>query len=393
MEGALEGVRILDLTQTLAGPFGSMILGDLGAEIIKIEPPGRRQTVGGGTTYQGESVHFLAVNRNKKSIILDLKAPKGKDIFHDLTRKADVVFDNYRSGVLERLGIDYETLRDINPRIICCSITGFGSSGPYKDRPSYDLIAQALSGGMSITGDPPPARAGLPIADLCGGLFAVQGIMAALYQRERTGVGQRVEVSLLDGQIAMLTYCVPDYFISGKTVGPVGIGQRSNPTYRMFITRDEPIVIAIAPGARFWENLCRALGREDLATDPRFDSLARRQENAEELATIMEEIILTRSAAEWLECLVREGVPSGPVNTIEKALQDPQVLHQKMIVPIDYVLGGKIKLAGNPIKMSGAEPVYKSPPAFGQHTEEVLSRLLGYSEAKIAELKNEKVIN
>ena len=392
MGAALEGVRVLDLTQTLAGPYGSMILGDLGAEVIKIEPPGHRQTVEGGTTFKGESVHFLAINRNKRSIILDLKAQKGKEVFYQLTRKADVVFDNYRAGVLERLGIDYETLKKINPGIICCSVTGFGSTGPYQDRPAYDLIIQAISGGMSITGEPPPARAGLPIADLCGGMFAAHGIMAALYSRERTGVGQRIGVSLLDGQIALLTYCVPDYFISGQTVGPVGIGQRAEPTYRMFRTRDDRIVIAIAPGARFWDNLCKALDREELTTDPRFDSFARRRENAEELASIIEETLLSKNAEEWLERLIKEGVPAGPINTIDKALADPQVLHQKMVVPVDYVLGGQLKLAGNPIKMSGAEQVFKSPPTFGQHTEEVLSQLLGYPEARIAELRREKVI-
>ena len=392
MGAALEGVLVLDLTQTLAGPYGSMILGDLGAEVIKIEPPGRRQTVEGGTTFKGESAHFLAVNRNKKSVTLNLKAQKGKEIFYDLTRKADVVFDNYRAGVLERLGIDYETLKSVNPRIICCSVTGFGSTGPYRDRPAYDLLIQAISGGMSITGEPPPARAGLPIADLCGAMFAAHGIIAALYSRERTGVGQRVEISLLDGQIALLTYCVPDYFISGKAVGPVGIGQRADPTYRMFKTKDDRIVIAIAPGARFWENLCKALDCEELATDPRFESFAKRRENGEELASIIQETLLGKSAEEWLERLIKEGVPAGPINTLDEALNNPQVLHQKMVVPVDYVLGGQIKLAGNPIKMSGAEPVFKSPPTFGQHTEEVLSQLLRYSEARIVELRREKVI-
>ncbi len=393
MAGALEGVIILDLTQALAGPFGSMLLGDLGAETIKIEPPGQRRAVEGGVVYKGETIHFLATNRNKKSIILDLKMPEGKQVFYELTRKADIVFDNYRAGVPEKLGVDYDTLKGMNPRIISCSVTGFGSPGPYQGRPAYDLIIQAISGGMSITGDPPPARAGLPFSDLCAGMFAVQGIIAALYHRERTGMGQRVEASLLDGQIALLTYCVPDYFISGETVGPVGIGQRADPTYRMFRTSDDYIVIAASPGPRFWEKLCRALGQEELATDPRFDSPEKRHENAAELAAIMEDIFLSQSAGEWLACLIREGVPAGPVNTIDKALKDPQVWHQKMIVPIDYVSGGQIKVAGNPIKMSAAEPAYKSPPTFGQHTEEVLSRFLGYSSEKIAGLRNKKVIN
>ncbi len=394
MAGALEGVIILDLTQALAGPFGSMLLGDLGAEAIKIEPPGQRRAVEGGVVYKGETIHFLSTNRNKKSIILDLKMPEGKQVFYELTRKADIVFDNYRSGVPERLGIDYNTLKDINPRIISCSITGFGSSGLYKDRPAYDLIVQAISGGMSITGEPPPARAGIPIADLSGGMLAAQGVLAALYARERTGMGQRIEVSLLDTQISLLNYCVAEYFVAGSTAGPVGVGQRGDPTYRMYQTSDGNIVIAIAPpGTRFWEKLCHALGRDKLAIDPRFNHFTKRRENADELVAIIQDSLRSKSTEEWLACLIREGVPAGPVNTIDKALKDPQVWHQKMIVPIDCVSGGQIKVAGNPIKMSAAEPVYKSPPTFGQHTEEVLSRLLGYSSAKIAGLRNKGVIN
>ncbi len=250
MAGALEGVIILDLTQALAGPFGSMLLADLGAETIKIEPPGQRRAVEGGVVYKGETIHFLSTNRNKKSIILDLKMPEGKQVFYELAQRADIVFDNYRAGVPERLGIDYNTLKDINPRIISCSITGFGSSGPYKDRPAYDLIIQAISGGMSITGEPPPARAGIPIADLSGGMLAAQGLLAALYARERTGMGQRIEVSLLDTQISLLSYCVAEYFVAGSTASPVGIGQRGDPTYRMYQTSNGNIVIAIAPRGR-----------------------------------------------------------------------------------------------------------------------------------------------
>ena len=391
MVAALEGVLILELTQTLAGPFGAMLLVDLGAEIIKIEPPGMRHNLEGGVSFKDESVYFLAVNRNKKGITLDLKTPKGKEVFLDLSKRADVVFDNYRTGVLEKLGIDYESLRSINPRIISCSITGFGSSGPYRDRPAYDLLVQAMSGGMSITGNPPPARAGLPIGDLCGGMFAAHGVLAALYARERTGKGQKIEVALLDGQIALLTYCVPDFFVSGRAGGPVGIGQRADPTYQMYQTRDEPIVIAIPAGTRFWENLCQALGSEELTTDPRFDSSMKRRDNSPEVTAIIQKKLLNKSAAEWLACFLKEGVPAGPVNTIEKALIDEQVWHQGMVVPVDF--GGEaVLLAGNPIKMSGADPVFRSPPTFGQHTDEVLSQLLGYSSTKIAELRREKVI-
>ncbi len=394
MAGALEGVIILDLTQALAGPFGAMLLADLGAEAIKIEPPGQRRMIEGGAVYQGETVHFLYINRNKKSIILDLKVPEGKQVFYELTRKADIVFDNYRAGVTDRLGIDYNTLKKINPGIICCSITGYGSSGPYRDRPAYDLIVQGISGGMSITGDPPPARAGLPIADLSGSMFAAQGILAALYARERTGLGQRIEVSLLDTQISLLSYCVAEYFLTGSVAGPVGIGQRGDPIYRMYRTSDGNIVIAVPPpGTRFWEKLCHALGQDELATDPRFNHFTGRHEHTDELIAILEDILQRKSTAEWLERLVGAGVPAGPVNTIAEALQDPQVRHQEMIVPMDCAGGGQLTVAGNPVKMSGATPVYQSPPAFGQHTDEVLSRLLGYSAARIAELRKKQIIS
>lgn len=386
MAALLEGVRVVDLTQALAGPFASMILADLGAEVIKVEPPGERPLEMAGITFKGDSLLFLAINRNKKSIILDLKLQKGKEVFYDLTRKADVVIDNYRPGVIERLNVDYATLKSVNPGIICCSISGFGSTGPYKDRPAYDIVVQAMSGGMSITGHPPPARAGLPIGDCTGGMFAAHAIMAALYSRQRTGVGHRVEVSLLDSQIALLITHVPEYSITGKAKGT-----EDHPTYRMFKTKDGNIVIAAGGGVRFFPKLCKALGREELTTDPRFGSFSKLIENGKELRSIMQEILLGKSTEEWMERLVKEGVPAGRVNNIEEAITDPQVVHQKMVVPVD-VRGDYIMMAGNPIKVSGVEQVYKSPPTFGQHTEETLSQLLGYSKARIAELRKEKVI-
>jgi CoA:oxalate CoA-transferase len=383
----LKGVRVLELSQFLAGPYAGMILGDLGAEVIKIEPPGLRQIADGGLN--SDDFVVLATCRNKRSIVLNFKKPEGKEVFYDLVKKADVVLDNYRPGVLERLGFDYESLRKLNNKIISCSITGFGSTGPYKDRPAFDLILQAMSGGMSITGNPPPARSGLSVSDCVGGMWAAQGVVAALYSREKTGAGNKIEVALLDGQVALLYARVPTFFYMGNVTGGPDIPR---PTYRAYKTKDGHLVIAAIGGERFWPGLCRALCHEELATDPRFESVSKRGENGEELNSIIEEIMLGKSTEEWVERLVNEGVPAGPVNTIDKVLSDPQVLHQKMVVPVDWVQGDSIWLAGNPIKVSGMEQTFESPPNIGQHTEEVMYQLLEYSDTRIAELRRRQII-
>jgi CoA:oxalate CoA-transferase len=382
----LDGIRVVELSQYLAGPYAGMILADLGAEVIKVAQPGLRQIGSGGLN--SDDFVFMATHRNKKCITLDLKDPKGKEVFFDLAQKADVVLDNYRPGVLERLGIDYPKVNARNPRIVSCSITGFGSTGPYKDKPAFDIIVQAMSGGMSITGNPPPARSGLSIGDCVGGMWAVQGIAAALYSRQQTGTGYRLEVSLLGGQIALLHSRVPSYFYARKlTEGP----DRPGPTYRVYETKDGHIIIA-AVGDRFWLPVCKALDCEDLATDPMFDSVAKRVENRDELTSRIQEAMLGKTTEEWLTRFDSEDVPAGPVNTIDRAVTDPQVLHQQMVVPVDWSEGEPIWLAGNPIKVSGMDQVFKSPPTIGQHTQEILSGLLGYSAGKIAELTTGKVV-
>ena len=395
METALAGVRVLDLTRALAGPYGSLILGDLGAEIIKIETLDARTEATGPYSYKGQDAYFMSINRNKKSISLDLRTADGKEVFYDLVRISDVVFDNFRPGVLERLKIDYNTLKEFNPGIICCSISGYGSTGPYRNRPAYDLVAQAMSGVMSITGEPgrPPVRSGIAIADQGAGMFAAHGILAALYARERTGVGGKVETSLLEATIALLAYEASYYFISGLVPGPVSSsGHRTQVPYQTFKTRDN--YIASAAINRF-PALCKALDREDLAEDPRF-SESQIIEHREELSPILQEVFLTKDTSEWLELLTEADVPCGPVNTLDKALSDPQVLARDMVVSIDHTLGGQIKQTGNPIKMSATPPEVKhkflSPPTLGEHTDEVLSQLLGYSPEKINRLRQQKVI-
>ncbi len=392
--GPLSDVVLLDLTRALAGPYCSMILADLGIETIKIEAPNGRDQIGGPSrlNVKGQSSHFLAHSRNKKSVCIDLRKNEGKQIFYELTEKADVVLDNYRPGVIEKIGVEYERLSKINPRIICCSISGFGSTGQMRNRPAYDLIAQAMSGVMSITGEPPPVRSGPPIGDMCAGMFAAHGIMTALYERERNGRGQKVETSLLAGQIALLGYMVLDYFLTGENPAPVGLGQRASPQYHSFRVKDGHIAIAAVGAERFWVNLCKAIDREDINKDPRFDTAEKRMENSDQLITIMEGIFIQRTVKEWIDRLVAADVPCGPVNTIEQALNEPQVLDQNMVVDVEFQ-GEKIKMAGSPIKMSGTPiPMYNSPPLLGEHTDQILSMLLKYDKEKIEKLKQEKVI-
>lgn len=395
MEIALSGVRILDLTRHLAGPFASMLLADMGAEVIKIEEPKGREEAPPFYSYKGQDAYYLSVNRSKKSIVLNLKKPGGLEVCYDLVRKADVVMDNYRPGVLERLRIDYEALCRVNPQIVSCSITGYGPSGPYRDRPSYDLAAQALSGIMSLTGEMgrPPVRAGVAVADLCAGIFAAQGILAALFYRERHGRGQKVDTSLLEAAVALLSYEASGYFVSGEVPGPSGSGHRFMNPYRAYQTRDGYIVVAAMYS---FDKLCRAIGREELAGDPRFSSLPLRFEHRKELNSLLEQVFLARSAGEWLRILHEGDVPCAPVNALDKALADPQVLAREMVVSIEHTLGGAIKVVGNPVKLSATPPErrrqYFSPPIYGQHTDEVLANLLGYSAEKIEELRREKVI-
>jgi len=371
-----------------------MILGDLGAEIIKIEAVDGRAEATGTYSYKGQDAYFMSINRSKKSITLDVRIDKGREVLYDLVRISDVVFDNFRPGVLERLKIDYDTLKELNPRIICCSITGFGPNGPYRDLPAYDVVVQALSGAMSITGEPgrPPVRSGIAVGDQGAGVFAAHGILAALYARERTGVGCKVETSLLEAMMSFLAYEASYYFVSGLVPGPVGSGHRTLPIYGAFKTSDG--YLALAAIGRF-PALCKVLGKEELAEDPRFTG-AQMAEHKEELVSILREVFATKNTDEWLELLREADVPCGPVNTLDKAFSDPQVLARDMVVSIDHTLGGQIRQTGNPIKISATPPEAKqeflSPPILGEHTEEVLSQLLAYCPEKIEQLRQDKII-
>ncbi len=380
----------------LSGPFGSMILADLGAEVIKIEEPGggdETRTLGPKIA-EGQSAYFLSINRNKKSLTIDLKKEKGREIFYRLVGKADVVLDNFRPGVLERLGCDYETLKRINQKIVSCSISSFGHTGPDKDLPGFDLILQARGGAMSITGEPgrPPVRMGIPTGDLSGGMYAAYAISAALYAREKTGAGQKIDISLLDCQASFLTYVAQYYIMNGKIPGPIGSGHQTVVPYQAFKTKDSYIVIAIFVG-KFWEKLCRVLGLETLSEDPRYCTNDKRNENRKELLPILEQKLSEKTGDEWLKLLAEEGIPSAPVNTVDKVLSDPQIIARNMLVEADHPAYGKMKILGNPVKMSGmSRERFTGAPILGEHTQEILSDLLGYTHEEIDALKKEKII-
>ncbi len=395
--GAFSGVRVLDLSRVLAGPYGSMLLADLGAEVIKVEqPPKGDETRTIGPHFQGPfSAYVVAVNRNKKSMVLDMKAEEGRQVFYDLVKVADIVWDNYRPGVLERIGADYETLSEINPGIISCSISGFGQDGPYRDLPAFDLIVQAMGGGMSITGEPgrPPVRSGIPIGDLAGGMFAAYAVSAALYQREKTGRGQHLDISLLDGQVSLLTYLPQNWLMSGVVPGQVGSRHVSVVPYGAFETKDTYIVIASYGSDKFWRLICKVLGIEELTEDPRFKTNDDRFNNREDLEDKLQKIFVTRPGDEWISLLREAGIPCGPINTVDKVLEDPQVIARNMVVHTEHPRAGHLTMVGNPIKMSAQkEQQIAPPPELGEHTEEILSALLGYPEDRIAALKNTNVI-
>ncbi|MEW6332669.1 MAG: CoA transferase [Thermodesulfobacteriota bacterium] len=391
----LANTRILDLTLIMAGPYCTLILGDLGAEVIKIEKPGIGESSREMPPYffEGQSAYFIAMNRNKKSMTLDLKSENGKKIFYDLARQSDVVIDNFRPGVVKKLGIDFDALKEINPRIICCSISGYGQTGPFKDRPAFDLVIQARGGIMSYTGEPGqiPVRMGAPMGDLTGGLFATQGILAALYQREQTGRGQQIDISLVDAQTSLLTYRAQFYLVGNEIAQPVGSGHVSAHPIRAFQTKTFAIVIDANTESIFAE-LCNALGKPDMSRDPKFNSRESRLRNKEELYRILEESFLEKTGEQWLE-LLEKRIPIAPINTIDKALSDPQTLSRNMVAEVEYENHKKLKIVGNPIKMSEIEQeTFRRPPYLGEHTEAILTELLGYTPAQVTELRNRKEI-
>jgi len=393
-----DGVRVLDLSRMLAGPYGSMLLADLGAEVIKIEDPeGGDPMRAMGPPFLGpdrESAYFLSINRNKKSVALDLERPEGREVFHDLCRVADVVWENFRPGVLARLGCAPEVLRGINSRLIVCSISAFGQEGPYREWPAFDLALQAMGGGMSLTGEAgrPPARMGLPMGDLAGGMFGALAVAGALFRRERTGQGTHFDLSLLDCQASLLTYVAQYFWADGRVPGRVGSGHASVVPYQAFPTRDGHLVVAVF-AEKFWAGFCRAIERTDLGVDPRFDSNPKRVERREELVPALEAVFPARTTGEWLARMQREGVPAAPINTVDQVLSDPQVLLRQMVVDLDHPTLGPLRTLGTPIKVSRA-PAFRPtpPPGLGEHTEPILRDVLGYPPERIDALRRNRVV-
>ena len=386
----LAGIRLIDLTHMVAGPYAGMILADLGCDTVKVEPPGQgegtrrllendaRNSIGGMGAY------FFTLNRNKRSVAIDLKSPAGLDFFYELVRHADVVLDNFSAGVTRRLNIDHGRLAAENPKIITCTVTGFGEDGPSYKRPAFDQIIQGLGGGMSITGEGPgrSVRAGIPIGDLGGGMFAVMGIQAALLARQRTGVGQHVDISMLDVQISLLNYMATMHLMSGDIPEPIGNGHFVHTPYNTFATADDSITIAVI-GDTFWPPFLDVVDIDELR-DPAYATAAERLKVQAHIEGLVAEKLKTRPAAEWLEKLEVARVPSARINNFAQALSDPQVLHRNMVVELDHPHGGSARVPGNPLKFSvNTAETFAPPPMVGAHTVAVFEEWAGMSRERI----------
>ena len=398
MSKALAGIRILDLTHMLSGPYGAMILADLGAETIKVEPvqgEGTRKLLANdpGNSLDGMGAYYITLNRNKKSVAIDLKSEQGLAVFYDLVRESDVVVSNFGAGVPGRLKIDYETLSKINPAIITCTVTGYGSDGPNPDRPAFDQVAQATGGGMSITGTDVdhPVRAGIPIGDLGGGMFAVMGIQSALLERYRSGKGQHVDISMLDCQISMLNYMATMYFLSGNDPTPIGNAHFVHVPYNTFKTTDGYIVIAVITD-NFWDNL-KQLVQIEAFENVKYDTQPGRWEDRALINAKLGEVISGHHTDYWLKKLQEKKIPCAPVNRFSEALGDEQVLHRNMVIELKHPDGKSTRGPGNPVKLSrNNEESFSPAPKLGEHTDSVLGQLLGYKPDQISTLRQLGVI-
>ena len=394
MKQPLSEIKVIDVTSALSGPYCTMLLGDLGAEVIKIEEPQTGDMLrGSGPFIKGEGSYFLYTNRNKKSLTLNLQNERGREILLKLVKNADVFVENFRPQVKKRLRIDYPILKEINPRLIYCSISGFGQTGPWADRPGFDQIAQGMSGLMSVTGftESGPTRVGVAIGDSVAGLFAAYGILAALFEREKSGLGQFIETSLLEGLIAVLGFQAAKYFGTGETPLQQGNDHGTIAPYGLYGTKDGYMNIA-AGNQRMWEKLCKILNVEELTNDLRFRTIPDRVQNKEELKEILEKSLAHKTTEEWIGILNREGIACGPIYTIDQVFRDKQILNQEMLLEVEHSTAGKIKMIGFPVKMSRTPcKISLAPPVLGQHTQEIL-RGLNYSEEEIKELNKNGVI-
>ncbi|WFA10106.1 CoA transferase [Tissierella sp. Yu-01] len=395
MKQALDNIKVLDLTRVLAGPYATMILADMGADVIKIEMPKTGDDSRGyGPYVNNESAYFMSINRNKRSMTLNLKSQKGKEIFLEMIKEMDVLVENFRPGTMEKLGLGYDYLSTINPKLIYAAASGYGHTGPYSKRAAYDAVVQAMGGIMSITGEKngKPTRVGSSIGDISAGMFTAIGILAALESRHSTGRGQKVDVAMLDCQVAMLENAIARYFVTEEVPRPYGNRHTSIVPFETFETSDGEIMVA-AGNNNLWAKLCECLEIPELAYDDRFKDNPLRNKNYDELRPLLTSAFKVKTTREWQECLDIEGIPNGPINSIDMVVTDPQVISREMIVEVEHPVVGRFKMPGIPIKLSDTPGIIRTPaPVLGQHTEEILKEYLNYDKNEIQKLAEESVL-
>ena len=393
---ALEGIRVLDLTRALAGPFCTLMLGDNGADVIKVEIPGSGDdTRKWGPPFIGEeSAYYLSINRNKRSLTLNLQDPQAQEVFLKLAKDVDVVVENFTPGVMGRFGLDYEAVKAVNPKVVYCSISGFGQDGPYRNRPAYDQIMQGVGGLMSITGEPDgePQKIGIAVTDIGAGMWSAFAIMAALNHRGKSGEGQYIDISMLDAQVAWLTYQAAFFFANDEAPKRMGAAHPTLVPYQAFMCKDGKYINVAVGSERIWERFCQGMGREDLKDHPDYATNSVRVGNRGAMVAMLQEYFLTRPVAEWVDDLQAANVPCGPINDLADVFADPQVLARDMYQEMAHPTLGSIKQTGLPIKFSVTPGgLDRHPPLLGEHNQEILGSL-GYSDAEVQSLKDQSVI-